>query len=162
MPQGPPWQKLEATLAVAQHPLKIYAGYIYCKAEGNTRVDEAYLLLSAELVQRVLATPDLRCGGHAGITTGWWFTKDKPLNQLGDVQWISDPRLDNLGGVLKNSPTELRKVCSMHIGVHHTYPNVVLDLWEAAKLIPEHSSDDSLYGNSLWECNCYRGKRGGD
>ena len=125
---------------------------MYC-ASGSIRIDEAFLLLSAELVQRVVATPDLKCGAHAGVTVGWWFTKGKPLNQLGDVQLVADPRLDHEGDFLKKSPAEFGNLCSVRMGVHHTYPDAMLDLWAAAEAVPGPGSEYPLYGSSLLEHN---------
>lgn len=68
--------ELSATSEERAQPLKVYAGHMYCNAMWTrSSIDEAYLLLSAELVHRALAIPDLKCAGHAGTTAGWWFTQ---------------------------------------------------------------------------------------
>lgn len=129
--------ELDKTEAKEEHPLTIYAGHLYCNnGRRSTRIDEAYLLLSAELVRRVLEAPHLKCGGHAGVTAGWWFTKGNPLNQLGDVQWIHDPRLDHEGTWLSGPPEMFVDTCASHMGVHHAYPDIMLGVWEAAKDSP--------------------------
>lgn len=122
--------ELEVAIAKTDYPSPIYAGHLYC--EDRTRIDEAYLLLSADLVHRVLETPDLKCGTHAGVTAGWWFTEGNPINPLGDVQWVHDMRLDHPGHLL-NHPEGFSHVCSMFMGVHRVYSDMMPVLWEAAK-----------------------------
>ncbi|CAM9705879.1 unnamed protein product [Ectocarpus sp. 4 AP-2014] len=126
--------ELDVTLAEAEHPLNIYAGHRYCEVWGRARIDEAYLLLSSALVGRVLSAPDLVCSGHAGVTAAWWFTKGNPLNRMGDVEWVHDPRLDHEGDLLLDSPKEqYADVCTTHMGVHHAYPDSIAELWEGAR-----------------------------
>eukprot|EP00903_Cladosiphon_okamuranus_P008177 g7876.t1 len=143
--------ELDATLASEDHPQKIYAGHMYCTSErgrGATRIDEAYLLLSNELVLRIMTSPDLKCGGHAGTTAGWWFTEGNPLNELGDVQWVHDPRLDHTGEFLHN-PEGLADICTTHMGVHHTFPDMMPVVWEAARRKPGPRYDDPDEGTSV-------------
>ena len=116
----------------------IYAGFRYCKKQ-ETRIDEAYMLLSSALVHRVLSIPDLRCGAHAGISAGSWFTVGNEANENGDVRWVHDHRLDHYGSLWKrlrmgevNSST-LASVCQVQMGVHHSYPKEMGMLWEAAQ-----------------------------
>ncbi|CAM9456834.1 unnamed protein product [Ectocarpus fasciculatus] len=137
--------ELDATLAEAEQPLNIYAGHRYCEVWGRARIDEAYLLLSSALVSRVLSAPDLVCSGHAGVTAGWWFTKGNPLNRKGDVEWVHDPRLDHEGDLLLDSPKEqYADVCTTHMGVHHAYPDSIVELWEQAKEKPGAGTDSPL------------------
>ena len=122
-------------------PLMLYAGFRYCKPD-MTRIDEAYMLLSGALVHRVLSITDLRCGSHAGVSAGWWFTVDHDANKAGDVRWVHDKRLDHRGilakRVLKSgeAPSTYASVCETHMGVHHAYPEEMVFLWEAAKDTP--------------------------
>lgn len=142
--------ELDATLASAEQPQTIYAGHMYfTQGIRRTRIDEAYLLLSNELVRRVITTSDLKCGGHAGVTTGWWFTDGNPLNQLGDVQWVHDPRLDHSGGFFSNLSKGLAEVCIRHMGVHHAFPEVMPVVWEAAKETPGPRANDTDFKTSL-------------
>lgn len=116
----------------------LYGGFRYCEAT-KTRVDEAYMLLSTGLVDRVLSTAGLMCGAHAGLTAGWWFAEHHQGNVDNDVRWFFDSRLDHQGiwwlevqrGGLSNS--DYRQVCERHIGVHHTYAEDMGSLWSAAK-----------------------------
>lgn len=124
--------ELDATLSSAESPTTIYAGKMYCWSK-KTRIDEAYLLLSAELVHRVMVTPDLKCGAHAGSTAGWWFTEGNVLNQDKDVQRVDDPRLDHWGKFLDGPPELFVDTCVTHMGVHHAYPSEMLQVWESAK-----------------------------
>lgn len=136
--------ELEETLAGTDRPLNVYAGHRYCNKHGKTRIDEAYLLLSAALVSRVLSTPDLVCGGHAGMTAGWWFTEGSALNVERDVEWVHDPRLDHDGDLFRlNSPQHFADVCVTHMGVHHAYPFEIGELWQAAKERPGPGPDAS-------------------
>lgn len=125
-------------------PLKILAGHRYC-LKGQERFDEAYLLVSEALVVRILSTPDLECGGHAGTTVGWWFTEGQLLNSGGDVQWVTDPRLDHSGDFFeeKGDRGYYADVCATHMGVHHAYPDLMATLWEAAKDKPGPEPNDA-------------------
>lgn len=118
-------------------PLLIYAGHRYCQKE-HTRIDEAYILLSGPLVDRVLSTPNLICSKHAGISTGRWFTYGNPVNPTNDVTWVNDDRLDHGGRFWEKSRhaeaprPSYESVCSSHIGVHHTYADQMRLLWAHA------------------------------
>lgn len=130
--------ELEATknsLTPEEPPLMLYAGYRYCRP-GETRIDEAFLLLSGALVHRVLTTENLHCGAHAGVSAGYWFTVGNEANKDGDVIWINDPRLDHKGMVknmIQMDHTLDYSVCKHHMGVHHSYPEEMSVLWEASK-----------------------------
>lgn len=142
--------ELEETVAKANHTLTIYAGHLYCtKRASRTRIDEAYLLISSELVRRAMDAPDLQCGGHAGVTAGWWFTEGNQLNQLGDVQWVHDPRLDHEGACL-GAPAEFTDICATHMGVHHTYSDMMLDVWQATKDRPGPISGEPRDASSVF------------
>ncbi|CAN0139819.1 unnamed protein product [Scytosiphon promiscuus] len=142
--------ELDATLAAAEHPLKIYAGHRYCRRSGQVRIDEAYLLLSAPLVTRVLVTPHLRCGGHGGVTAAWWFTNGNTLNRLEDIEWVHDFRLDHNGHLfLSGSSKEFADVCLTHMGVHHAYADTIPDMWRAAQGRPGVGSNTSSNAGSL-------------
>lgn len=135
--------ELAATLEVGLHPLNIYAGHMYCKkGRGQARIDEAFLLLSAELVHRALVTPDLKCSAHAGVTAGWWFTRGNQLNQLDDVRWVHDPRMDHDGRFLQQPSESSREICVEHVGVHHVFPEVMPHIWNAAKDSPGPELDN--------------------
>lgn len=122
-------------------PRMLYAGKRYCE-RASTRIDEAYMLLSAPLVQRILSTSQLQCGSHGGISTGWWFTPGHQVNPSGDVQWVDDTRLDHFGNLWKPpsqggaSPAERAAVCGTYMGVHHAYPEQMAQLWAEASAQP--------------------------
>ena len=115
----------------------IYAGSLWC-SPGKSRMDEAYLLLSKQLVDRVLGIDDLMCGSHGGISAGYWFTNGSSANEEGDVLWLHDPRLvlyedlkpENLRG---NSQSVEKNVCENLIGIHHTFADRFDVLWPAAR-----------------------------
>lgn len=125
-----------------QEPPKIYAGHITCGGSGRTRIDEAYMLLSASLVTRVLLATDLLCGGHGGITAGWWFTPGNPLNEGGDVTWVHDPRLDHSGKALNKESAN--DVCQRHMGLHKIYPDRMMEVWNRSQAYDDHDNGDSL------------------
>ncbi|CAN0163758.1 unnamed protein product [Ectocarpus fasciculatus] len=122
--------ELEATFGTTLEPPKIYAGHITC-VMGKSRIDEAYMLLSASLVIRVLSTTDLMCGGHGGVTAGWWFTPGNPLNQADDVTWVHDPRLDHNGRARHKASSD--DVCQRHMGLHKTYPDRMVEVWNGSQ-----------------------------
>lgn len=132
-------------------PLLLYAGHRYCTA-GHTRMDEAYLLLSGTLVDRVLSTPHLICSKHAGISTGYWFTNGNPANPTNDVTWVHDSRLDHDGRFWEKrkpheaTPIPYNSVCLSRIGVHHTYTDNMRLLWGhvsgAEAVLPGHGLSD--------------------
>ncbi|CAN0428880.1 unnamed protein product [Pylaiella littoralis] len=147
--------ELDATLAASAQqdapPLKFFAGFRYCKYVGRVHVDEAYLLLPEELIARILAAPDLQCSRYASLTVGRWFTQGQPLNILGDVECVNDPRLDHFGHIFENDPSDdhYTDVCATHIGVHHAYPDRVPKLWQAAKDKPGPGPEDNDNGRSI-------------
>lgn len=116
----------------------LYGGFRYCHI-NDTHVDEAYMLLSAGLVDRVLSIEGLWCGAHAGVSAGWWFRERNQANIYSDVRWFFDPRLDYRGNWWKRpghggvSKSESRHMCEYYIGVHHTYVQDMGSLWLAAK-----------------------------
>lgn len=143
--------ELDATsksLAGGQDRPMIYAGSRYC-IEHRTRIDEAYALLSGGVVDRVLSTPDLECGAHAGTTMGVWFTKGQRLNKDGDVEWVHDERLDHVGQYWKvdgegADRSQYSSVCVKHMGIHHSYVGELGQLWAEAKGTPAPASDDFM------------------
>lgn len=49
----------------------IYAGFLRCREAPN--IDEAYILFSSIVVQRVLATSGLQCTGYGSFTAAAWL-----------------------------------------------------------------------------------------
>lgn len=142
--------ELDATVAAAQRPLKIYAGHRYCDLEGQIRIDEAYLLLSAPLVDRILTTNNLWCGGHGGVTAAWWFTAGRALNKRRDVEWVHDFRLDHDGDLfLADASRHFPNVCATHMGVHHAYADTIPQMWKAAQGRPGPGPNDKSRAGSL-------------
>ncbi|CAN0474108.1 unnamed protein product, partial [Ectocarpus sp. 12 AP-2014] len=134
--------ELEKTFGTTQEPPKIYAGHITCGGRGRTRIDEAYMLLSVSLVIRVLSTTDLMCGGHGGVTAGWWFTPGNPLNEAGDVTWVHDPRLDHSGRALNRESAD--DVCQRHMGLHKIYPDRMMEVWNRSQAYNDNG-DSALH-----------------
>lgn len=126
---------------IDRETLFFYGGSWHCVPE-HTRVDEAYLLLSAALVKRVLSAKHLQCKPHAGVTVGRWFTPGAVLNTKGDIQAFFDRRLDQTGKWWKRTSrggaarSDYAGVCDTHMGIHHTYADGMAALWEKAKDTP--------------------------
>ena len=133
----------DTLLAVFPQPVPpIYIGSLHCKP-GKSRMDEAYLLVSRSLLDRVLNAGGLLCGGHGGVTAGYWFTSGNIANDAGDVLWLHDPRLAVYEDCkycqalenhdVNNSVSGATSVCEDHIGIHHSFPERVDLLWPAAR-----------------------------
>eukprot|EP00903_Cladosiphon_okamuranus_P008646 g8290.t1 len=133
--------ELEVTRDAAEAPLKIFGGKVLCNYYGMTRIDEAYLLLSGHLVDRIIETPDLQCASDAGTTASWWFGEGHPLNRQGDVIWVNDPRLDHQGELISGPPELFGDLCVAHLGVHRSYVAQMGTFWEAAKDKPGPGPD---------------------
>lgn len=141
--------ELEVTRTVEEAPSLIFAGKVMCNLYRMTRIDEAYLLLSADLVRRIVEFPDLQCATDAGTTASWWFAEGHPLNRLGDVKWVNDPRLDHQGELLAGPQEFFADVCVTHMGVHRSYPTEMGKLWEAAKGKPGPAPGETGDGTSV-------------
>lgn len=133
-------QRLQAELEHVRDGLMKEAPYLYVGHAWNdrdsSRMDEAYLLMSAKIVQRVLHVPDLQCGAHAGLAAGWWFKKGSVANVNSDVRWVHDVRLDHFGKWWESAHVDNAKICNLHMGVHHTFTENMGILCAAAQSHP--------------------------
>ncbi|CAN0032931.1 unnamed protein product [Ectocarpus sp. 4 AP-2014] len=91
-------------------------------------MDEAYILLSSVIVDRILAASDLQCHALGTTTAGAWLRIGGPGNPEGDVAWVSDRRLNWTGGSWRRFKPNSR-ACEHYIGFHHTYPDEMNELW---------------------------------
>ena len=111
----------------------IYAGYRACRRDHEASyVDESYILLSSVLIDRILASSDLKCSGYGSLTAGAWLRIGGPGNRDGDVAFVNDYRLDRWGSRWEASTpgdAEYKPVCEKNLGVHRTYPAHMYKLW---------------------------------
>ena len=114
----------------------VYAGYRACRHEYEASyVDESYILLSSVIINRILASPDLKCSGYGSLTAGAWLRIGGPGNPDGDVAFVNDYRLDRWGSRWgtskrgKNDRTSYDPVCENSLGIHRTYPEHMYELW---------------------------------
>ena len=145
----------------------IYAGSLWCKP-GDSRMDEAYLLLSKQLVDRVLGIEDLMCAAHGGTTAGYWFTIGSSANKEGDVLWLHDSRLvlyEHLNAEYLRSTSQRgsTSVCENHIGIHHTFADRFDVLWSAARDAEAATASTSMepFFYHMGEGHCASGVKGG-
>ncbi|CAM9671214.1 unnamed protein product [Ascophyllum nodosum] len=114
----------------------IYAGYRACRRDHEASyVDESYILLSSVLIDRILASSDLKCSGYGSLTAGAWLRIGGPGNPDGDVAFVNDYRLDRWGSRWgastrgKRGGAEYEPVCEKSLGIHRTYPDHMYELW---------------------------------
>lgn len=103
-----------------------YAGSRAC-AQPMPYIDEAYILVSSVIVDRILAAPDLNCTATGSLTSAAWVTIGGPGNPQGDVAWVRDRRLDYHGLWWKENHTS--PVCEQKMGIHCTYPDQMKEYW---------------------------------
>lgn len=120
-------------LTEKQHP-PIVAGFRIC-SERATYVDEAYLLFSSLIVDRVLNTSDVMCSEFGSYTAAAWMTVGGSGNPTGDVLTVHDYRLDHLGLWWRNPRkaeyfrADYSPMCERGLGVHRTYPEGMHNIW---------------------------------
>lgn len=115
----------------------IFAGYRVCghKELRAAYTDEAYILISSSIVNRVLAASDLKCSGFGSLTAAAWIKVGGPGNPDGDVAFVHDYRLDHPGNWWKTTKeakaisSKYSPVCERGLGIHHTYPDRMHMLW---------------------------------
>ena len=115
----------------------IFAGFRLCGHRGTEMayVDEAYILFSSVVVDRVLATSNLTCSGYGTFTASAWLRVGGPGNPRGDVAWVNDHRLDHRGSLWKDPEKggvgrdQYNSVCIRGIGIHRAYPPRMHQLW---------------------------------
>ncbi|CAN0369832.1 unnamed protein product, partial [Scytosiphon promiscuus] len=105
----------------------IYSGTRGCGTVPS--MDEAYILLSSVIVDRILAASDLQCHALGTTTAGAWLRIGGPGNPEGDVAWVNDRRLNWMGGSWRRFKPNNR-ACEHYIGFHHTYPDEMNELWD--------------------------------
>lgn len=115
-------------LGSSRYPSPFYSGSMVCNP-NESYVDEAYILMSSEIIDRVLSTPDLRCSYTGSVTAAAWVTNGRPGNREGDVQWVRDSRLNYGGSWWHVEGQDHSLVCQHYISVHRTYQEQMYDAW---------------------------------
>ncbi|CAN0354690.1 unnamed protein product [Ectocarpus sp. 6 AP-2014] len=119
--------ELSCLLVSSTQQSPIYAGTRACGTVPY--MDEAYILLSSVVVDRILAASDLECSGFGSLTAAAWLRIGGPGNPQGDVAWVRDYRLDWTGGSWRRvKPND--RACGQLMGFHRTYPDEMNELWE--------------------------------
>ena len=115
----------------------IFSGFRVCghKRTKTAYVDEAYILLSSVVVDRIVAASNLTCSGFGSLTASAWLRVGGVGNPRGDVAWVNDYRLDQLGSFWKHSKEgevgreQYDPVCIRGLGIHHAFPPRMHQLW---------------------------------
>lgn len=106
-------------------------------------MDEAYILVSSVIIDRILAASDLKCTGYGSFTAAAWMMIGGAGNPDGDVAWAVDRRLDYEGHWLRGKG-RTGEVCEYRMGIHRTYPYKMKEEWEktTGKNIVSQSTPD--------------------
>lgn len=129
-------------------PKPFYSGSLACVLEGSY-VDEAYILLSSEIVSRIISSSGLRCTQTGSLTAAAWMAVGGPANREGDVQWVRDKRLDYMGKWWKDKEVDQSLICQHYIGVHRTYPHKMYEVWAMSPSGGTHKTNVSDAGVSF-------------
>ena len=127
---------LDCLLSQGEHHSPIFAGHRVCNLKRNVMyVDEAYLLFSSPIIDRILATSGLKCSAFGSHTAAAWVRIGGPGNLRGNVAVVHDPRLDHWGKwwkhvrTAKGARSEYSPLGEQSIGAHHIYPNDMTKIW---------------------------------
>lgn len=106
---------------------RLYWGYVHCEVEGLVRVDEGFLILSADLIQEFMSRKDqLLCHPFGDQTIAIW------MNDVKHVIYFHDPRIFH--DVTAHIPEFklLQEVCGTYISLHGSYLHEMLIYWKSA------------------------------
>ncbi|KAL9970379.1 hypothetical protein ACROYT_G022743 [Oculina patagonica] len=106
---------------------RLYWGYVHCEVEGLVRVDEGFLILSADLVLEFMSKKDdLLCHPFGDQTIAIW------MNDVKNVIYFHDPRIFH--DVTAHIPEfkSIREVCGTYISLHGSYLHEMLIYWNIA------------------------------
>lgn len=106
---------------------RLYWGYVHCEVEGLVRVDEGFLILSADLVLEFMSRKDkLLCHPFGDQTIAIW------MNDVKNVIYFHDPRIFH--DVTAHIPEFklLQEVCGTYISLHGSYLHEMLIYWKSA------------------------------
>lgn len=119
---------LSSLYGSSRYKAPFISGSIAC-GPTSSYVDEAYILMPYQVIHRVLSTPNLRCGSFGALTAAAWFAVGGPCNREGDIQWVSDYRLNYGGSWWDTDGVDHSLVCQNHMGVHRTYQRRMYKAW---------------------------------
>lgn len=116
--------------------IPIFTGYRICYQDRNaTYMDEAYMLFSSSIIDRILAVSDLKCSRYGSFTAAAWMRVGGPGNPGGDVAVVNDYRLDHFGYWWRNAKrmevtrAEYSPICKRVLGIHRAYPERMRNIW---------------------------------
>ncbi|XP_031568749.1 beta-1,3-galactosyltransferase 6-like [Actinia tenebrosa] len=103
---------------------RLYWGYVHCEKEGQVRVDEEFLLLSADLVHEFLDKKDsLLCNPFGDISVSMW------VNNVDDVTYFNDKRIYHEAGLAKSSLVDDVSLCHNYLALNSAYKKDTLLYW---------------------------------
>lgn len=141
---------LDCLLSQEEQHSPIFAGYRVCHQTRNVKyVDEAYLLFSSTIIDRLLATSDLKCSSKGSHTAAAWMRIGGPGNLNGDVAVVHDNRLDQYGrwwrrvSAANDTHSEYSPICEQGMGTHRIYPEAMKKIWieESGRIYVTDSTD---------------------
>ena len=129
--------EIDCMSSIGNQSCPIFSGSRVCGHKGteSAYVDEAYILFSSVVVERILATCNLTCSGYGSLTASAWLRVGGVGNPRGDVAWVNDYRLDQTGSFGGGSEKgevgheQYDPVCIRGLGIHHAYPPRMHQLW---------------------------------
>ncbi|XP_001633076.2 beta-1,3-galactosyltransferase 6 [Nematostella vectensis] len=107
---------------------RLYWGYIHCVTEGQVRVDEGFLLLSADLVNEFVGNKSsLLCHPFGDQAVAMW------LNNRTDVTRFHDPRVVHTVTSTKPEFKKVKNLCGTYLALHGSYLHDNLIYWNNVK-----------------------------
>ena len=101
-------------------------GWLHCRKEGNIYLDEAFILLTSDLIRSILARKDttLLCHPFADQSIGLWMNSVPNLLTFADSNRLGDPRR-----LEKIKLQKGREICHTKLGIHKSYPDDMRHWW---------------------------------
>ncbi|XP_031563750.1 probable beta-1,3-galactosyltransferase 1 [Actinia tenebrosa] len=107
--------------------LRLYWGYFHCMQEGQVRADEAFLMLSKDVIKSILQhRDDLFCSPFGDQSVAMW------MKRIDHVIYFHDTRLLHEG--MKSGKYATDQLCQSYIGVHNVYPSNAFEIWKQFRL----------------------------
>jgi hypothetical protein len=102
----------------------LYWGYIHCQKEGQVRVDEEFLLLSADLVHEFLKEKEsLLCNPFGDISVSLW------VNNIQDVTFFHDERIYHEASLAQSRLFRDKLLCHNYLALNNAYRKETLQYW---------------------------------
>lgn len=110
---------------------RLYWGYVHCEKEGQVRVDEEFLLLSADLVHEFITKKEyLLCNPFGDISVAMW------VNNVNHVTYFNDKRIYHEAGLAKSSLIEDSSLCHSYLALNSAYKKDTLLYWSNVQSEP--------------------------